>query len=111
MLGRSVGLTDEQLAHLGTEDPPPELFSPSEQAIIRFASVSTQSIKIDQAVYDELARHFSVPQIMEITFLVGLSGLVNRFHATFLTDVDASTLEVIGDGGLAGAACFAAGPA
>lgn len=32
---------------------------------------------------------------MDLCFTVGLSNLVNRFHATFLTDVDESTLEEI----------------
>ena len=35
---------------------------------------------------------------MEICVTVGFSYLVNRFHATFLTDVDESTLEVVETG-------------
>ena len=35
---------------------------------------------------------------MEICLTVGFSNLVNRFHATFLTDVDESTLEVVETG-------------
>ena len=33
---------------------------------------------------------------------VGLSNLVNRFHATFLTDLDESTAEAYRESGLAG---------
>jgi hypothetical protein len=33
---------------------------------------------------------------MDICLIVGLSNVVNRFHATFKTDVDPSTLEAVG---------------
>jgi hypothetical protein len=34
---------------------------------------------------------------MELCFTVGVANVINRFHATFLTDVDAATLEELGD--------------
>ena len=33
---------------------------------------------------------------MDLCFTVGLSNLINRFHATFLTEVDPETGEAIG---------------
>jgi hypothetical protein len=33
--------------------------------------------------------------MIDICLVVGQSNLVNRFHATFLTDVDPSTLEIV----------------
>jgi len=32
------------------------------------------------------------------TFTVGVANVINRFHATFLTDLDAATLDELGDG-------------
>jgi hypothetical protein len=32
------------------------------------------------------------------TFTVGVANVINRFHATFLTDLDADTLDELGDG-------------
>ena len=97
MLGRSAGVTDDQLAHL-TDDPlPPNIFTTDEAALVRFAQVSTRNITIDDELYAEMAAHFGADQIMEAVFLVGLSGLVNRFHATFLTDVDKETLAALGE--------------
>jgi alkylhydroperoxidase family enzyme len=95
MLGRSVGLTDEQLAHLGDDPLPEGVYSPSEAAIVRYAVQSTLRITIDDALFAELARHFSRQQIIDICLVVGQSNVVNRFHATFLTDVDASTIEAV----------------
>jgi len=96
MLGRSVGITDEQLAHLDDDVPPPGLFEPSEAAIVKYARQSTLHIQIDDVLYDELAAHFTKEQIMDICLVVGQSNVVNRFHATFKTDVDPATLEAVG---------------
>lgn len=110
MLGRSVGLTTQQLNHLG-EDPLPEgVYDEAEAAIVRYAQVSTESITIDQELYDGLAEHFSTKQIMEIFLKVNMSGLVNRFHATFLTDVDESTLEAVEAGDAIAGACSLSRP-
>jgi alkylhydroperoxidase family enzyme len=95
MLGRSVGITDEQLAHLGDDRPPAGLFTPAEDVIVRYARQSTLHIQIDDALYAELSEHFSREQIMDLCLIVGLSNVVNRFHATFKTDVDQSTLDTI----------------
>jgi hypothetical protein len=38
-----------------------------------------------------------VEQIIELCWRVSLSNLVNRFHATFLTDVDAEFGTRLGD--------------
>jgi len=95
MLGRSVGLTEAQLAHLGDDPLPDGVYSPSEAAIVRYARQSTLHITISDELYAELARHFTRAQIIDICLVVGQSNVVNRFHATFLTDVDPSTIETI----------------
>ncbi len=105
MLGRSVGLTTEQLNHLGDDPLPEGVYDEAEAAIVRCAQVSTESITINQDIYDALAKHFSTQQIMEILLMVGMSGFVNRFHATFLSDVDDSTLEAVEAGDAQAGAC------
>ena len=105
MLGRSVGLTTEQLNHLGDDPLPEGIYSEAEVAIVRYAQVSTESITINQELYGGLTKHFSTEQVMEIFLMVSMSGLVNRFHATFLTDVDESTLEAVKEGDVQAGAC------
>ncbi len=105
MLGRSVGLTTEQLNHLGDDPLPEGVYDEPEAAIVRYAQASTKSITIDDGVYSDLAKHFSTEQIMEICLMVGSSNFVNRFHATFLSDVDESTTEAVEAGDAAGGAC------
>jgi alkylhydroperoxidase family enzyme len=95
MLGRSVGLTEAQLSHLGDDPLPEGVYSPSEAAIVRYAQQSTLRVKIDDAMFAELKRHFSLKQMIDICLIVGQSNVVNRFHATFLTDVDETTIETV----------------
>jgi alkylhydroperoxidase family enzyme len=95
-LGRSVGLSDEQMSHL-LDDPLPEgLFSPEEAAIVRYSQASTAMRPITDELYDELALHFDTKRILELWATVGLSNQVNRFHATFLTDVDDTIMAALG---------------
>ncbi len=95
LLGRAAGLTEEKLAHLGDDPLPEGLYEPSEAAIVRYAQRSTRLDVIDDATYGALAEHFSTEQIIEICFTVGLSNMINRFHATFLTDLDPETQEAV----------------
>ncbi len=48
---------------------------------------------IDDETYGGLAKYFTNQQIIDICLTVGLSNMVNRFHATFQTDLDSATSE------------------
>ncbi len=89
-----------------TADPLPEgVYDAAEAAIVRYAQKSTRLEPIDAATYADLARHFSRQQIIDICLTVGLSNMINRFHATFLTDVDAETVAAAEAGDAIHGAC------
>ena len=98
MLGRSTGLGEVQLAHLLDDPLPDDVYDAAEQVAIEYARRSTRMEPIDDELYAELERHYPTEQIMELCFTVGLSNIVNRFHATFHTDLDDDTAEVFRDG-------------
>lgn len=105
MLGRSVGLTEAQMRHL-TDDPLPDgVYEPAEAAIVRYAQKLTRLEPIDAATYGDLQRHFSSEQLIDLCLTVGLSNMVNRFHATFLTDLDAETVAAVEAGDRIAGAC------
>lgn len=79
------------MAHLADDPLPEAIYLPAEAAIIRYAQKSTRLEPIDDETYGALARHFSREQIIDICLTVGVSNMVNRFHATFQTDLDAET--------------------
>lgn len=88
------------------DDPFPEgVYDAAEAALIRYARKATRMEPIDDATYGALADHFSVPQIMDICMTVGLSNMVNRFHATFLTDLDAATTAEVEAGDRVAGSC------
>lgn len=105
MLGRSIGISDEKLAHLGDDPLPDGVYSDAEAAIVRYAQRSTQMMSIDEATYQALATHFSVEQMIEICLNVGLAQVTNRFNATFLSDVDGHIVEANERAGHAEGAC------
>ena len=56
-------------------------------------SITLRSQPVSDELYGDLSSQFSPAELLSIAFLTGLANLVNRLHATFLTDVDSSTLE------------------
>ena len=93
MLGRSIGISEEKLRHLGDDPLPDGVYSEAEAAIVRYAQRSTKMLSIDDTTYQALTKHFSVQQIIEICLNVGLAQMTNRFNATFLPEVDDYILE------------------
>ena len=95
-LGRSAGLSEQQLAHLTDTPLPPDVYDGTERAIVEYARCSTRMEPITDDLFVRLRDDLSVEQVMELCFTVGVANVINRFHATFLTDVDAATLEELG---------------
>jgi alkylhydroperoxidase family enzyme len=96
VLGRSAGIPDDKLAGIGEDPLPDSVYEPDEAAIIRYARASTRLDPITDDIYGALAAHFDTRQLIEICMTVGLSNLINRFHATFLTDLDEAVIEATG---------------
>lgn len=88
-------MTEEKLAHLADDPLPENVYEPSEAAIVRYAQASARNDTITDALYNDLASHFPVAKIVQISFVCGLAGLTNRFHKTFLTEVDPAMQEAI----------------
>jgi len=96
-LGRSAGLSDQQLAHLTDIPLPSDVYDDAERAIIEYARRSTGMKQITDDLFARLRDHLSIEQVMELCFTVGVANVINRFHATFLTDVDPATLQELGE--------------
>ncbi|MCA0302531.1 MAG: hypothetical protein LCH95_08995 [Proteobacteria bacterium] len=93
------------MARLADDPLPADLYAPGQAAIIAYARKSTRLEPIDDETFGALARHFSTPQIVDITLTVGLSNMINRFHATFRTDLDADTVRDAEAGDVIAGAC------
>lgn len=93
------------MRHVGDEMVPEGVYDAAEAAIVRYAQKATRLEAIDDATYGALAQHFSSEQIMDICLTVGLSNMVNRFHATFLTDLDEETIAEVEAGDRLAGSC------
>ncbi len=98
-------MTEDQMRHLNDNPLPDGIYDAPQAAIIRYAQKSTRLERIDDKTYGDLAAHFSTQQILDLSFIVGLSNMVNRFHDTFQTDVDPDTLEAVAAGDAIAGAC------
>jgi alkylhydroperoxidase family enzyme len=96
MLGRSVGLSNEEIGWMNEPESSP-LFDQTDRLVLRYASMLTLENRVPDDLYNALAVCFSKDELVELCFTVGLSNLVNRVHATFLTDLDGSTKTTVGD--------------
>jgi len=86
-----VGLSEAKLAGLAAAEPPADAFSPVEQVVVLYARRLTSGQPIDDDLYAELRRHFTLQQLMELCLTIGISNVINRFHATFHTPLDERT--------------------
>ncbi|MGH3088178.1 MAG: carboxymuconolactone decarboxylase family protein [Rubrobacteraceae bacterium] len=86
-------MTEEQISHLGDEEPPEGVYTEAEAALVEYARVSTETIAINDKLYEKLTKHYDREQVMEIWAVVGVANMINRFHATFHTDVDEETMD------------------
>ena len=86
------------MRHLTSDPLPDGLYDPAAAAIIVYAQKSTRMEPITRPIYAALATHFSPAQIVDLCLTIGLSNMVNRFHATFLTDIDETTLAEVATG-------------
>jgi alkylhydroperoxidase family enzyme len=93
------------MRHVADEQWPDGVYDAAEAAIVRYAQKSTRMEAIDDATYGALAEHFTRGQIIDLCMTVGLSNMVNRFHATFLTDVDAQTIAEVETGDALAGSC------
>jgi alkylhydroperoxidase family enzyme len=73
------------------------VYDEAERAIVEYARRSTRMEPITDDLFARLRDHLSVEQVMELCFTVGVANVINRFHATFLTDLDSATLEELGE--------------
>ena len=78
------GLTEDLVCSLERPQDAPDL-TDAEKAAIRYGELmATDHLQIDEAIYDELKKHFTQPQIVELgmiaAFFVGFGRLAATYH-------------------------------
>ena len=91
MLGRSIGLTEDEILNLRSWRES-ELYGPVDRLVLEYMEEWKLRRRVPDELYERLTRHFTTRQIIDLCFTGGVADLINRFHATFETDLDEDTL-------------------
>ena len=88
-MARRLGGTEEQIAAVRADGQEQlSIFESAWLAALRYADAMTVSgHAVTDALYGELARHWSAPEIVEISMVVGLFAYFNRFNDALRVEV------------------------
>ena len=89
---------DEAKLRATADESAQDALTPLERTVVDYARRLTRTEPIDDELFAALREHFSVQQLMELCFTIGIAGIINRFHATFHTPLDESTREAFESG-------------
>jgi alkylhydroperoxidase family enzyme len=79
-ISKAKGVTDEQRRDLARYQDS-DAFSPLEKLVIEYAArVSTTPVEVEDSLYEELKRHFSPPQLVELTAAIAWANYRARFN-------------------------------
>lgn len=93
-MAKQFGVSDQALQGLNDIDSFP--FPPDEKAALRFADAMTrEGGRVDDPLFDELRRHFSEPQIIEIASVIGVFNYFNRVNNALAMDITLTDPEVL----------------
>jgi uncharacterized peroxidase-related enzyme len=86
-VARKIGITEEQLEAINSYQSS-SLFTPVEKLVLRYAEELTKTVKSSNDLIQELKKHLTEEQLIELNLTVGTANLTNRFNMSFMTDMD-----------------------
>ncbi len=93
-MAKQFGVSDAALD--GLKDPGHHPFPPEQKAAVLFADAMTDGPgHVPDPVYQELRRHFSEAQIVEIACVIGLFNYFNRFNNALHVEITLTDPDVI----------------
>ena len=82
-MGRKEGVTDQQLHDLA-EYQVSQQFSDVQRLVLQYADFLTQTpVEVPDSFFDELKKHFSEPQLVELTAAITWENYRARFNHAF----------------------------
>ena len=90
IFGKGLGITEDEIAALrddGYHSSP--LFDEREKAAIAWAEAMTlNQAQRDKKVWDDMKRHFSKAEIVEISLACAMFNMINRLNDSFWTELE-----------------------
>ncbi|MCI0568751.1 MAG: hypothetical protein L0Z52_11310 [Acidobacteria bacterium] len=89
-MARQIGYTEDEIAAL-QKVAESEVFDPALKTALLYAEAATRDAhRVDDKLFDEMKRHYSDSEIMEITSVIGLTNYWNRFTTALRIDLSGS---------------------
>jgi hypothetical protein len=89
VLGQALGLKDAEFEALQGDYRASPLFDEREKAVLAWSEAMTlNTAKRDKAVWEELRRHFSDAEIVEISLSCAMFNMINRLNDSFWTELE-----------------------
>ena len=89
MLGQALGLTDAEFDALQGDYRSSPLFSDKDKATLAWSEAMTlNTAKRDGVHWDDMKRHFSDAEIVEISLACALFNMINRLNDSFRTELE-----------------------
>jgi len=86
-ISTKMGFTPEEISEM--DDPQSANISDSEKAALAYAEALTVNPgSIPDEVYENLSKHYSESQIVEITMIAALYNMINRFNEALKLDLE-----------------------
>lgn len=83
MLGRELGITDDQLRDLSVYEES-DVFSPLETLVLHYTVAMTETPqKVPEDLFESLCEHFDEAQLVELTAAIALENFRARFNNAF----------------------------
>lgn len=76
--GQKAGLTDAQLDGMDSYGES-DAYSPLEKLVLRYAEELTERAEADESVVQALKGHLSEQELVELTLMISLANMTNRF--------------------------------
>ena len=92
MLGKSVGITDEQITLIDKDWENSGVFNVAELAVLRYTDEIIKHNKVSKITFSELEKHFNHREMMELTIAIGYYRMLAMLLLTFEVDLESNNL-------------------
>jgi uncharacterized peroxidase-related enzyme len=82
-----LGVAEEQVQELANFESSTK-FSQLEKLVLRYADELTRNVRTSDGLLEELKKHLTEEQLVELNLTIGTANLTNRFNVSFATDPD-----------------------
>jgi len=86
-MGLRAGLTEQQIQDIDNYKSS-SAFSEAEKLVLQYAEELTRNVKRTDDLLEQLKKHLTEGQIVELNLTIGMANLTNRFNVSFATDPD-----------------------